>query len=380
MDLDKIRMQIDSIDSDILKLFEKRMDCAKEVAKFKSENNLPIFQKDREISLLNNIKEKANENYEDSAVALFSTLINISKSLQKSEIGEPSDIIQNLKKISENKFSIPKYPTVGYFGIKGTFCYNAALKRFPESKICNYTNFSDVFKAVENRQVDFGILPIDNSTAGSINPVYSLLRKNNLFINETLTLKIEHCLAVRPGTSIKDIKDVISHSQAISQCDVFLENQGLKGRHYESTAGAAEFVANSKDRCIAAICSEKTAKEYGLEVLMSNIQNSNENYTKFIIISKHLYLDSSQDTVSISLSLPHLSGSLYSLLTKFVVAGVNLTKIQSQPIGNKNFDVVFYLDFSGNLENPGTLNLLNELSEELSDFKFLGCFKEGIIQ
>ena len=374
MNLDELRCQIDQIDQNLLQLFEQRMEIVKGVAAYKKENNLPIFHKDREDQIIQRISSQAAPENAEGANVLFSTLMNISKCLQQKEVLDYTlDTLKLLEEIQAGHQQ-PEHPTVGCQGVVGAYSYLACQKKFPNATITMFDQFEDVFQAVQNKKVDFGILPLENSNAGSVDEVYELMKHHNFYINHTITLKIDHCLAVRPGIKATDIQKVYSHNQALRQCSQFLALHHLPQESYTNTAAAAEFVAKS-DLPIAAICSQESAKTHGLQILQQNIQNNDENYTRFMVISKKLYPRPECDTIATSLTISNAVGSLYNLLTKFAVNGVNLTKIESKPIGNKNFDVVFYLDFSGNILEEQSIHLLNELSSELTGFKFLGNYK-----
>ena len=201
------------------------------------------------------------------------------------------------------------------------------------------------------------------------------MKKHDFKICAATKVKISHCLAVKKSTRFEDIKIVYSHEQALSQCSEFLSQNGLKSHKYANTALAACYIKESNEP-YAAICSEACAQQNGLEILRHNIANAAENYTKFILISKETLCSENADIVSVSLALPHTSSALYRLLTKFSVAGLNLSMIESRPIANTDFDVVFYLDFEGAITSPDVAKLISELNSELSYFKFLGNYEE----
>ena len=190
-------------------------------------------------------------------------------------------------------------------------------------------------------------------------------------------IPIDHCLASVSGAALENIKTVYSHQQALGQCSEYLHSHKLTPKAYISTAAAAKMVSESSDATIAAICSEKAAKEYGLEILLRSFQDNPNNMTRFIVISKELYIEPDADKISLSFSLPHTTGSLYEVLFRFAYCGLNLTKIESRPVLGTDFEYMFYLDFSGNVGSRNTLSLLRTLSDELTDFTFLGNYKES---
>lgn len=236
-----------------------------------------------------------------------------------------------------------------------------------------------MFEAVENGSADYGVLPIENSTAGDIRQTYDLLAKYNFYICKRTQIKINHCLAAKPGA---DIKTIYSHEQALKQCFGFLKGYPARQVPYANTALAAEMVANSDDNTIAAICSERCAELYGLETVKRDIADNPDNTTRFICISKRPEVTPDADIISICMSLPHTTGSLYRMLIRFALYGLNITKIESAPvpqakqdIKRETFDVVFYLDFEGNVLDPEVVRLMTILEEEMKYFKFLGNYK-----
>jgi len=235
----------------------------------------------------------------------------------------------------------------------------------------------DVFEAVNRGDSKFGIIPVENSTAGSVHESYDLIMKYRFYIVGAYDLKIEHCLCAKNDTKYEDITDVYSHPQALSQCNNFLRNFDFTGINYSNTAAAAKYVSESDKNNIAVICSELAAKKYNLKILKRNIQNNNKNTTRFIVISKELAITSDAQKISLIFSLPHKTGSLYRVLGRFSMAGLNLTKIESRPIEDSDFSYYFYVDVLGNVNDEVTLDLICALSDELPEFEFLGNFHEG---
>ena len=371
MNLTDLRNRIDDIDKEILKLFIERMDIAKDVAMFKVENNLPVFQSSREIEIINNVRNNSPEKLKNSSEVLFKNIMDISKYCQEIEIFNNQGNFSYIDFINNNGFSI------GCQGVDEAYSHIASKKLFGENNVVFFKTFDEVFEAVENGSIDFGVLPIQNSTAGSVAKTYELLRKYNLYISSSISLKLSHCLATRKGVKIENIKKVYSHEQALWQCSDYLKDNNFDGCAFSNTALSAEYVKNC-DENFACICSVDCAKLNGLEILSEDISNADENYTRFICISKKIFIPKNADIISVSLSLPHSSGALYSLLTKFAVAGLNLLRIESKPIASKDFDVVFYLDFAGSIKDENVVKLLTALKNELNYFKFLGNYNEVI--
>lgn len=368
MDLNDLRKDIDEIDEQILSLFIKRMSVCKDVAAFKKQNNLPVLQGNREIELLKRINTLTPDNLKEGSEVLFKNIMDISKSLQQKEI--QSDFY-----IQPEKMNMGDVRKIGCQGISGSNQEEACRKMFSNADIKFYPTFSDVFEAVQNDEITCGILPIINSTAGSVSETYDLMRKYDFYVYARTKTEINHCLAAKKDYDIDRIETVYSHVQALSQCSAFIRDNGLKKEAYVNTASAAKLCTES-DRPIAAICSEKCAEQYGLKILRKNIADVTPNYTKFICITKDFKVTDKPSTISVALSVPNQKSSLNRLLTKFSVNDIDLEHIESKPLQDGSFDVIFYIDFEGNIYEKSTASLLNELKNELSYFKFLGNYED----
>ncbi len=369
MDLQQLRGQINEIDEQILKLFEQRMNIASQVADYKIKNGLPVFQSSREQEIIDKVRSNVPEGLENGAEVLYNTIMDISKSQQYQELHPESAAIDY------EPFDFSMVNKIACPGTYGSYSEIAAKQISSTADIAFYNTFDDVFEAVINGECDYGILPIQNSTAGSVTQAYALMKRYNFYIVGGTRVKVEHCLAAREETQFEQIERVLSHEQGLMQCSEFLKENAFKTKEYVNTALAAEFVKNS-DKPYAAICSEDCADEMGLKVLRRDIGNSSDNYTRFILISKNIMVTDDADIISVTLSTPHSRSALYRLLTKFSVSGLNLLRLENKPIATKDFDVIFYLDFEGSVKSREVVSLISELSSELSYFKFLGNFKD----
>lgn len=376
MRLKPIREEIDAIDRQLVELFQKRMDCSRKVAQYKIENGMSVFNAEREQQILDSVEEKAG-NYGGSARLLYASIMELSRALQHDILGSGSNLKNRIRNAAD---SIP-YPDadvrVACFGAAGAYAHKAAQKVFPNCQPVFFSPFKEVFEAIRNGQADFGIVPIENSSAGSVTAVYDLLLQYRFSIAAAADIRVDHCLAVRRGCGFSDIRKVFSHEQALSQCSDFLNaNRQIEVCPYVSTAQAARLVAESEETGLAAICSADAAEEYGLEILRRGFQNNPNNTTRFIVIAREMYIEPQADKISLSFALPHVTGSLYSTLCRFAAHGLNLTKIESRPRYGKSFEYTFYLDFAGTTSDADVLGLLGALSEELVDFSFLGNYRE----
>ena len=372
MTLDEIRKGIDTIDAKLLPLLMARMDCAKQVAAIKKERNLPVFNAEREQAILDRAADKAGE-YGGEARILYATMMDISRALQHDLLGSGGEL-RGL--IHSADTELQKCGKIACLGESGSFSHEALLNLYPKSVPQFHRTFGEIFTAVENGDADLGLLPVENSSAGSVSEVYDFILKYRFYIIAASTLHVHHCLAAAKLVNARSIGMVYSHPQPLMQCSDYIARNALHTQPCSSTAAAAQMVAQRQEAGIAAICSEYAAKEYGLHIIEHDIQNTTNNCTRFIVISRRLFIPDDAQKISVCFSLPHKTGSLYSVLARFAAAGLNLTKIESRPIADKNFEYDFYLDFTGNVHEERTLNLLCALHDELPRFSFLGNYAE----
>lgn len=375
MDLLDLRKQIDEIDSELIPLLLKRMGISEKVAEYKVKNGLPVLNEQREKEILDGVRNRCGEQG-DAIATVFSATMDASRALQHKIIGDGKEIKDAVKNAVSNEELSDETVPVACAGVDGGNTSMAAKKLFPKSEIKYYKQFEDVFEAVNRGEAPLGVIPIENSTAGSVHESYDLVMKYKFYVVGSYSLEINHCLCANKDAKYEDIKDVYSHPQALAQCSAFMKNFGFTGINYSNTAAAAKFVAESKKNDIAAICSKEAGNKYGLKILKTGIQNISNNKTRFIVISKNLFIDKNADKISVIFSLPHTTGSLYRVLGRFSMAGLNLTKLESCPMENGDFSYYFYTDLLGSVKEEKTLDLICALSSELPDFKFLGNYHE----
>ena len=379
MELKEIRNRIDEIDDKIVDLFVARTNLSGEVAKVKAQTGKTVKDGDREREIIFRLASKAPKEYTLYLKELYETVFFTSRAYQSAVMGNTSRTTEAVKKLISGGFStFPTSATVACQGIKGANSGVAAKKFFPVSNIVYVKNFEGVFGAVESGLCEFGVLPIENSTAGSVLEVYDLMRKHNFHIVKSVRIKISHCLAALPSADLKSVKKVISHPQALMQCDGFIKKCGLQAEADENTAVSAKRVSESGDNTIAALCSKECAETYGLKILQSDVQASDANHTRFILIQKDLCIYKGADKISVMTSLPHEPGSLNRILGRFSALGLNLTKLESRPIAGADFEFMFYFDFDGDITDPAVQSLIAELENGSDNFVFLGAFKEQI--
>lgn len=378
--LEESRKRIDEIDKDLVRLYTERMKTAAAVAAYKKENGLPVLDAERERRLLARIADLAGEEMEDSVTALYGTVLSLSRAYQSSllsERGEAAKAIESALEKTEKLF--PERATIACQGVEGAYSQIAAEKLFRHPEIMYFTGFEGVFSAIEAGLCRYGVLPIENSTAGSVTKVYDLMSRHRFYIVRSLRIKVDHCLLAKKGTVLSDIKEIYSHEQALRQCAGFLEKmKGVRVIPVENTAVAAETVARSERSDIAALSSRDCAALYGLSVLSPSVQDKDNNFTRFICISKEPEIYPGADRTSIMMTLSHKPGALYHLLSRFYALGVNLTKLESRPIPESDFEFRFYFDLETSVYSPRLLQLLSELESESEGFRYLGSYAETV--
>lgn len=375
LELSEIREKIDSIDEKLLELFCERMDCAKMVAEYKKGTNTPVLNLKREQEILDKVSKNSGE-YSSYSRLLFSSIMELSRSLQHNILSSGKEL-RNLITNAGSSFDT-KSVKIGCPGIKGSNTHMAQLKLCGNvENVSFYTTFREVFEAVNNGEIDMGIVPVENSSVGSVSDVYDLILKYRFHIVAAVDMNIDNSLCGVKGADLNKIEKVISHPQALAQCSNYIADNKLSKIECENTAIGAKLVADQNNMTVAAVCNKCAAKEYGLEVLEEDIQNLSGNKTRFILISKQLLIPDDADKISVCFAVanPDTPGSLNNILLRFNAVGLSLTKIESRPI-DSNFHYLFYIDFSGNVKNSDALNLVCALYDELPQFDFLGNYKE----
>ena len=376
MELSEYRAKLDAIDDQMAALFKERMETVKQVADYKKANGVPVMAAGRERDILYRVTGLAGGELEEYTKILWSTLLELSRDYQENRLttGE-SPLCRDILAAAERTGQFPTRAVVACQGIEGAYSQIACDKLFPLSQIMYFGRFEGVFRAVEAGMCRYGILPIENSSAGSVTEVYDLMEKYNCKIVRSLKLKVEHCLLAKPGVSLRDVKEVVAHEQALDQCGDFLKSSGVKITVFSNNAAAAKYVSESQRTDLAAIASVNCADLYGLRVLSDHIANSDHNYTRFICISKTMEIYEGADRITFVTSASHRPGSLYSLIAKFATRGLNISKLESRPIPGKDFEFRFYFDVEASVKSKDTQTVLSQLEKE-EFFTFLGAYSE----
>ena len=377
--LTQLRDQIDGIDQKLVELFKQRMAVSREVAAYKQEHGLPTLDAGRERALLAKVGSLAGEDLADYTESVFRSIMAASRSYQKQCEGSGSPVYEGIRTaLSTTPDLFPQRATVACQGIEGAYSQIACDSIFKSPTILYFDTFDHVFKAVESGMCQYGILPIENSTAGSVNATYDLMT-HNFSIVRSARLKVSHNLLAKAGTGLPDIKEVFSHEQAINQCSAFLSGlKGVKVTVVPNTAVAARMVSQSERRDVAALSSRFCGKTYGLELLRANVQNRDNNYTRFICISQKPEIYPGADRTSLMMTLPHNPGALYHVLSKFYALGINLQKLESRPLPDREFEFMFYFDLECSVYAPEMERLFRDLEEESEQCRYLGTYQEVI--
>lgn len=380
MDLKELRAQIDEIDDELVRLFCKRMDIAAQVADYKKENGLPIFVPAREREKLQDVSQKAGPEMAAYTRTLYSMLFELSRSYQKKRNGGDPELYEKISQaIRETPVLFPQEAMVACQGVEGAYSQLACEKVFKNPMIRYFRTFDEVFQAIDDGLCKYGVLPIENSTAGSVTKVYDLMLQHDFYIVRSFRLKIDHNLLAAPGAKMEDIRVIYSHEQAINQCSGFLHNlKNVNVVAVANTAVASEMVASSGRQDVAAISSRACMELYGLENLASSIQDKGNNRTRFICISKNLEIFPGADKTSIMMVLNHKPGALYKVLARIYALGINVTKLESRPIPERDFEFMFYFDLETSIYSQEFRELMGELKDFCEEFKYLGSFSEVV--
>ena len=370
-ELKDIRADINAVDEQIRGLFMKRMALALEVAKTKANTNDKILKPDREAEIIATRSQGMPDEIRLKYVALLQSMMRASREYQYSEI----------LRLVPDKFPLPPAEgkldprSVYYQGVPGAYQELAARALFPACEPAPVATWEQVFQAVHSGEADAGVVPVENTTAGTVNEVYDLLLKYDLSINRSYIKKIRHCLAAAPGATLDTIVRVCSHPHALPQCSAFIAAHGYEAVEASNTAIAAQNVRDRADKAVAAICSREAAERSGLAVLAEGINDLQHNETRFIAVSRKLTVQPEDNTIEIVFNLENVAGSLSAVLSIFADYGVDMTEIHSRPMKDSPWCYVFYIDFTGNMRDHNIQALLYQLHEELPYIKVIGSYR-----
>ena len=374
-DLQQLRDELDVIDSQIVELYEKRMDISAEVADYKVATGKKVLDKEREDQKLAAVKALAHNDFNKVGVEeLFSQIMSMSRKLQYQKLAEKGASMR-LPFIPVDSLNIEN-SRVCYQGAEGAYS-EMAMKEFFGKDVNSFhvDTFKDAFSALEDGSADYAILPIENSTAGIVSEVYDLLTEYENYIVGEQIIEIRHCLMGIKGSKLEDIETVYSHPQSLMQSARFLsDHSNIRQISMKNNAFAARKVSEEGDRTQGAIASRLAAEIYGLDILVDGVNQAESNSTRFIVVTnRKVYLKGAKK-ISLCLEIAHEAGALYHLMSHFIYNNLNMTKIESRPIEDRNWEYRFFIDFDGNLEESGVKNALRGLREEARMMKILGNY------
>lgn len=380
MDNHDYRAQIDRIDSQLVELFTERMSVSGKISDYKKEHQLPVLDVRREREIIQKVAEQTPEDIREYVRLLYSLIFELSRSYQNRLIGVGTELSDKIRTALENTSKLfPSDVSVACQGVEGSYSQLACDKLIKNANVMFFSTFEAVFSAIEKGLCRYGIVPLENSTAGSVNTVYDLMMQHEFNIVRSLRLKVDHSLLAKPGVRLSDIREIYSHGQALSQCTEFLQSlPNVTVIPCENTAIAAMRVAESDRRDIAALSSRSCMNLYGLECLKESVQDKGNNYTRFICISKDLEIYPGADRTSLMAVLPHEPGSLYKLLSRLYALGINLNKLESRPLPDRDFEFMFYFDLDSSVYSEQFMQLMGELGSVCESFNYLGSYSEVI--
>ena len=377
MELSEVRTRIDAVDDQLLELFLERMALSEEVAAYKNEHHLPILNKSREREILAKVTQRAGDK-ERYAYHLYSTLFELARSRQAELISAPTRVAKRIMAaLAVGDEIFPQTGTVACQGVEGANSQVACDRLLPRGSIVYVKSFGAVVSAVESGLCKFGVLPIENSSNGSVRAVYQLLQEHELSVVRSARLCIRHELLALPGVKQEEITEIYSHEQAIGQCSRFLGGlKDIKVIPCSNTAMAAKMVAESGSRHAAAISSHPCAALYGLECINSAVQDNDNNYTRFIWIAKDPIVYAGANKISLIIALDNKPGALYEVLSKLAALDIDMTKLESCPVAGSDFEFIFFLELEASVKDPSVLACLEELERSCAQFQFLGGYAE----
>ena len=377
LDLNTLREEIDAIDRDIVKLFCSRMEISGKVSAYKAQRGLPVLDAARERQKLAQVAGQAGEDMESYVCTLYNAIFEMSRAEQEKRMHPTSDTVDAIRQALDNTPKIfPAHAAVACQGTEGAYSALAAEKLFRYPALHYYETWEEVFEAIDSGECAYGVLPLENSNDGSVTRVYDLMIRHHVHIVRSTRVHIDHQLLAKPGTKVSQIREVFSHPQALSQSREYLAGLGVKVTPCENTAVAAKMVADSPREDVAALASRSCASLYGLCPLATSVQDNGNNHTRFICISKAKEIYPGADRTSIMVVTPHRPGALYQVMSWFNALGINLIKLESRPIPDRDFEFMFYFDLDVSVYAKEFLQLMGELEHMCEDFRYLGSYSE----
>ena len=380
MDIKDMKEEIAKIDNEMIELINTRIGKCTEIAQYRQKNGLPSYDGGYTQEKLKDIMEHTDDSIRSYVYMMYSFLSDVSRSYENGLMHPSSDLMDKISRAIEDTDKVfPSYGVVACQGVAGAFSQHACNRIFEMPNIMYFNHFEGVFTAIDKGLCQYGVLPVENSTAGSVNAIYDLMMKYHFCIVRSIRLKVDHSLLVLPETRLEDIREIYTHEQAIGQCSDYLKKlENIKITACENTASAAKMVAESGRKDVAAIASRDCADLYGLQSVGDSIQNTDNNYTRFICIAKSLEIYAGANRTSIMMTIGNKPGTLYKVLARFYALGINLVKLESRPLPDRDFEFMFYFDLETSVYSPRFTQLICELDEMSEKFSYLGSYMEII--
>lgn len=370
--------RLDELDQQIMEKLRERLDVAEQLAKARQEEGLPLDDLIAERNKLEDITANASESMATYEKLMYNTIRELTRDYQRGHLMADTMLVDSIRRAQEETAPVfPERAVVACQGVQGAYQQQACDRLFSMPKILYMKNFNGVFAAIDKGLCQYGVLPLENSTAGSVNSIYDLMARYRFYIVRSVRLKINHCLLVKKGTRREDIREIFSHDQALLQCEDYLKNfKDLKVTEVPNTAQAAELVANSDRNDVAAIASFECGELYGLTCLEESVQDSANNYTRFICISKKLEIYPGANKTSLLMSVAHKPGALYNVLARLYTLDINMTKLESRPMPDRDFVYRFYFDIEADARSEKFIRLMNQTEQLSQDLRYLGSYSE----
>jgi chorismate mutase/prephenate dehydratase len=366
--LTDLREKIDIIDDTLINSFVQRQNIAEQIADAKKTENIGITDINREIEVVSNALSKVGEEHQKTTASFMRSLISLSKIRQNEELGL-------IKSLDFPKSSAPKTGKVVYQGIEGSWSNAAAQALYGDNELYGATFFEDVVEEIKSGNAAYGILPIENSSAGAIGLTYDLLRRNRLYIVKQIWIPVKQCLVGPKGANVNNVRTILSHPQGFTQSSKYFKGKNLELKESQNTAVAAKEVADKNDFTIAAIASEEAAKKYGLDILDENIMNDKNNRTRFISLALDPEYDENSSITSVAFTTQNRSGALSNVLQSFMLSNINLRRIESRPAATEE-SFRFFADLNGNILNEDFISGMKDAAMQSEFFEILGCYND----
>ncbi len=358
-DIKQSRQIINEVDEQMARLFEQRMQACEQIALYKKENGLSVRDSEREAQV---VARNAQLIRDPALVPYYADFI---RATIDASCRYQASLMRNMR--------------VAYCGIEGAFAYIAAKKMYPDAEYVAFSNFEDAYDATASGDCDCSVLPLENSYAGEVGEVMDLIFSRDLHINQVVDVAIAHNLIAKKGAQIEDIKTVVSHPQALAQCEEYIKAHGFETKAHSNTALAAKFVAEAQDSSVAALASDETARLFELDIVDAHVNDNPNNTTRFAAFSRSENLSSSvakraDENFILAFTVQNESGALASALNIIGAHNFNMRTLRSRPMKDLQWNYFFYIEAEGNIRTQNGRDMMQELSALCAKLKLVGSY------